>query len=184
MHKFSPEKAAGLESDERRALIPPDRTLERFGLRKGMTLADIGAGTGYFSRAGANIVGPEGRVYAAEMSERMVDYFRSQGVPPTIELKHSGEYETGFPNAVADLTLLAFVVHENVDKQRLLREADRITKPGGMVAIVEWKRQDEPMGPPKGERLGQEELLKELHGRRIREQGDLNASHYFVLIER
>ncbi len=184
MHKFSPEKAAGLENSERRALIPPDRTLVRFGLKEGMVLADIGAGTGFFSRAGAAIVGPSGRVYAAEMSEQMVAYFRSQGVPPNVELKHSDEYETHVPDAVADLTLLAFVAHENVDKQRLLNEAFRITKPGGAVAIVEWKKQDEPKGPPKEERLAQEDLLKELQGRRVTEQGDLNRSHYFVLIRR
>jgi len=182
MHKFSPDRASGLESDDRRTLIPPNDTLSRFGLKEGMVLADIGAGTGYFSRAGADIVGPHGRVYAAEMSERMVDFFRSSGIPPNVELLRSDEYDTHIPDGVADLTLIAFVMHENSDKPRLLHEARRITKPGGKIAIVEWKKQQEELGPPMEERLGLEELTSVLRPSGILEQGDLNSSHYYVLL--
>jgi len=180
MHKFSPHKAAGLEKAERHALLQPDALLRRFGLAQGMTFADIGAGTGFFSRAAAAIVGAQGRVYAAEMSADMMSTFRNFGVPENVHLVASEEYDSKIEQAAVDLTLLAFVVHENHDVPRFVQEAMRITRPGGSVLIIDWKRQGEEHGPPEVERLDQAELLRQLGAYNIKESGELNPSHYFV----
>ncbi len=180
MHKFSPHKAAGLEKAERHALLQPDALLRRFGLAQGMTFADIGAGTGFFSRAAAAIVGAQGRVYAAEMSSDMMNAFRNFGVPENVQLVASEEYNSKIEQAAVDLTLLAFVVHENHDVPRFVQEAMRITRPGGSVLIIDWKRQGEEHGPPEAERLDQAELLRQLGAYNIKESGELNPSHYFV----
>ena len=64
MHRFSPERADRLETPERYALLQPRETLLRFGLGAGMTIVDVGAGTGFFTRPAAEIVGPAGRAVA------------------------------------------------------------------------------------------------------------------------
>jgi ubiquinone/menaquinone biosynthesis C-methylase UbiE len=180
MHKFSPEKAARLENNERHAFLQPESLLRRFGLSSGMTFADIGAGTGFFSRAASVIVGESGHVYAADMSEEMLNSFRAFGLPSNVSLIHSDEYDTRITPQAANLTLAAFVAHENADLKRFLHELGRITGNGGSVLIIDWKRQSEESGPPMEERLDIEDLKKAAGDYSITAFGDLNPSHYFV----
>ncbi len=149
-----------------------------------MTFVDIGAGTGFFSREAASIVGDRGVVYALDMSEEMLGILKQRGVPKNTHVIKSDEYRLPVPDETADLTLLSTVVHENTDTPKLLSEAVRVTKRTGSVAIIEWKKQDEEIGPPKAERLGKEDLLPFLSPYDIVGQGDLNNSHYYMLIRR
>jgi len=183
MHKFSPEHFQRLESEERYKLLRPEETLRKAGLKEGMTFADIGAGTGYFTRAAAKIVGRKGRVFAVEMSEEMIGILKQRGVGGNVTIVPSKEYEIPIGRSLADLTLLAFVTHENADIPRLVGEAARVTKDGGKILILEWKKQSEEHGPPMEERLSQDELRRILRDRAILEEGSLNRSHYHIVIE-
>lgn len=149
-----------------------------------MTFVDIGAGTGFFSRAASDIVGESGRVFALDMSEAMLDILKKNGVANNVHAILTEEYLFPIEKDLSDLTLLAFVLHENTDIHMLLAEVSRVTKPSGAIAIIEWKKQDEAIGPPKDERLGQDELLPFLSSFEIAEQGDLTASHYYAIIRR
>jgi ubiquinone/menaquinone biosynthesis C-methylase UbiE len=183
MHKFDPENAARLERHERYTLIPPDATLRRLGVRNGMVVVDIGAGTGYFARAAAELVGPAGHVYAVDMAQAMLDNMRSHALPDNVDLVLSGEYFIPLPTRCADLTLLAFVVHETPDVLRLIREAARVTRPDGRILIIEWKQQVEDSGPLAEERLDQRELHRRIAGHFVvHEQGHLNPSHYYSVL--
>jgi ubiquinone/menaquinone biosynthesis C-methylase UbiE len=183
VHKFPSANWQRLESDERRKLIPPESTLRRFGLRHGMTFLDIGAGTGFFSRGAAKIVGMEGKIIAAEMSEDMIDQMKSIGVPANAEVIRSEEYAIPVNDSVADVTWIAFVTHETPDVPRFIREAARVTKRGGKIVIVDWKKQEEEHGPSREERLSQEMLRTQLGEFSIKAEGSLNPSHYYVEIE-
>jgi ubiquinone/menaquinone biosynthesis C-methylase UbiE len=181
MHKFSHHHAERLELPERYSLIPPAETLLHFGLRKGMTIADVGAGTGFFTRAASEIVGTDGTVLALDMSSEMIEFLRAQGIQSNVRLMISEEYVFPLSDRCADMTLLAFVVHETPDIPRFINEALRITKPGGTIVIIEWKKQSEERGPEKDERLDVNDLLSHLSGFSVR-SGGLNDSHYFVTI--
>ena len=184
MHKFSHHNAARLENPGRYELLQPRATLAKFGLRSGMTFVDVGAGTGFFSREASEIVGEKGIVYALDMSPEMLEILKQNGVGTNVRVMRSEEYRFPVPDGIAHLTLLSTVLHENADTRRLLAEAARVTAPAGCIAIIEWKKQDEEIGPPKSERLGREELLAALSGYEIVEQGDLNKSHYYVVVRR
>ena len=67
MHKFSPDKAFILEDDGRYVLLQPEKTLRQFGLREGMTIVDIGAGTGILSFFACQAHAK--RVYAIERTD-------------------------------------------------------------------------------------------------------------------
>jgi ubiquinone/menaquinone biosynthesis C-methylase UbiE len=183
MHKFSHHHAERLERPERYALLPPRETLLLFGLKEGMSFADIGAGTGFFSRAASEIVGAMGKVHAIDMSPEILEYLRTISPAHVIQTVHSGEYSVPLPDGVADLTLLAFVVHETPDISRFIAEALRITRRGGTVVILEWKKQNEEHGPEKEERLDMQDLLVHLSEKPVT-FGELNVSHYFVRIQR
>lgn len=181
MHKFSHHHAERLERPERYSQLPPRDTHLRYGLKEGMSFADIGAGTGFFSRAASEIVGETGRVYAVDMSREMLKYLRKHSHSPIIQTVLSGEYSIPLPDSAADLTLLAFVVHETPDIPRFITEALRITRYGGTVVILEWKKQHEEHGPPMEERLDVHDLLA--HLRHVRHESDsANDSHYCVVI--
>jgi len=179
MHKFSPENALRLERAERYTLIPPKGTLQRFGLSQGMTIADIGAGTGFFSRPAAELVGSTGTVYAVDMSREMVGTLTSLGLSPNMRTVVSQEYSVPLPDAVADIVFVSFVLHETDDRPRFLRELYRLVKPGGQLVIVEWKKQAEEHGPPMEERLSETELDVSLAEYPLLEGGQLNASHFY-----
>ncbi|MCK5572146.1 MAG: methyltransferase domain-containing protein [Bacteroidetes bacterium] len=183
MHKFSPDKAKKLERPERYRLLPPGETLVRFGARKGMTIVDVGAGTGFFARAAAKIVGHRGKVIAADISEEMLGFMQESGLPENVQPVRSQEYSIPVPDAEADMVLAAFVVHEADDRARFLRELMRLLKPGGRLLIIEWKKQDEEHGPPEGERLDEQDLDASLASFRAVDKGSLNESHYYRVLE-
>ena len=148
-----------------------------------MTFADVGAGTGFFAREASTIVGPKGRVLAVEMSAAMIDQMNAIGVPTNMQIIQSTEYSIPVDDSSADLTWISFVTHETSDVPLFVRDAARITKEGGKIVIVDWKKQDEERGPAKEERLSQEELKKRLMKFKILEEGSLNPSHYYFVIE-
>ena len=182
MHKFQPENASRLENEERHALLKPDTLLRQFGLEEGMDFLDIGSGTGFFSRAASRIIGENGKVYSADISEKMLDAFRSYGVPKNVHLILSNEYEIPLSSALTDMALFAFVLHESKDIRRSVIEAARIIKPEGRIVIIEWKRQLEEHGPPIDDRISLNDLLTEVHGFKIISSGDLNPSHYYCIL--
>ena len=183
MHKFSPQNSERLEHEERYSLLQPEQTLRRFGLREGMTFLDIGAGTGFFSRAASKIVSGTGTVYAADISTEMITAFRRHGIPKNVHLIHSKEYHVPLQRADADVTLLAFVLHETPQIPKFLSEVKRLTRFGGHIAILEWKKQAEESGPPMEERIDPDSLRTHLRGFKVLEQADLNPSHYYCILQ-
>jgi ubiquinone/menaquinone biosynthesis C-methylase UbiE len=114
----------------------------------------------------------------------LIEYVRQRGIPPNVALLHCSEYSIPLPDRSADFALLAFVLHENAEKDRFLNEIFRVLAPGGRMLILEWKRQVEEHGPPPGERLGETELDHLLSRFMLLEGGSLNSSHYYRLIQK
>ena len=136
----------------RRCLVPLNAA------QPGDTVADIGAGTGYFSLPIAEAVGPEGKVYAVDAQAEMLSLpeaeDRSGRHTGTSSLVHATAEKTGLPSSSCDLYLLANVWHELDDCDAAVREARRALKPGGNVAILDWRPDVEPEhGPPLAHRL-------------------------------
>lgn len=182
MHRFAPERADRLEAPERHALLQPRETLLRFGLKAGMTFIDVGAGTGLFTRPAAEIVGSGGRAVAVDSSGAMLEYLRAKTGTHRIETVESTDYEIPLEDGLADLVLVAFVLHETEDRKRFLTELRRLLKPAGRILILEWSKVDEEQGPPRDERLSPEDLADDLRTLDVLEQGDLSASHYALVV--
>lgn len=155
-HKFDAARMARLESEERRRTLDPERALEALELCVGETFLDLGAGPGFFSLPAAAVVGPAGRVLAVDVSPQMVERVRQRAEENGlghVEAILSHESQVPLSDEAADALLLSNVLHEAAEPRRLLAEAHRLLKPGGRLAVIEWKKERTEHGPALEDRL-------------------------------
>lgn len=158
-HKFPVEHRRSLESEERKSYLDPTTILREAGVRRGMRVADVGAGIGFFALPAAALVGPRGHVYAVDVSPEMLDDLRKKVVrerAANLTALRSTEDRIPLSDAAVDLVFLACVLHE-LDGPGTLSECRRILTPDGRLAIVDWKKEDMEFGPPKAHRLDEAE---------------------------
>lgn len=181
--RFPAERWARLVSEERHALLDPQRFVDRLGVRPGDAVADLGAGPGFFTMPLAERVGPSGRVYAVDVSPEMVRILRERGLPPQVHAEVSEENRFPIPDAVVAVALLGFVLHEISDPTPFLADVRRILAPGGRLVVLEWVPRVEDQGPPLHERLSVEASTRLLadSGFDVIERGEANASNYFLI---
>src|ERR1039458_5222318 len=150
--RFSDAHAHRLDDAAHRAWLPPAAGLGAMARHSGETVADVGAGTGYFSLPLAQAVGPQGRVYAVDAQEEMLSLLRQKLDEFTlsiVELIHAEADNTGLPASCCDLVFAANVWHEFDDHAAVLREFARVLKTDGRIAILDWRTDVLPEhGPP------------------------------------
>jgi ubiquinone/menaquinone biosynthesis C-methylase UbiE len=182
---FDPAHMAKLDSPGRRKMLPPEAILSGFSLTEGETMVDVGAGTGFFALPAAAVVGPTGRIVAVDQSEEMVEELArrvTQAELDNISVHVSSGYDFGIGSDIADMVLIATVLHEVDDKPRMLGEALSVLKTGGRVGIVEWRAEEMDRGPRLDERLTSTEtisLLQEV-GFQSTRAWELNESFYLT----
>lgn len=183
MHKFNPENIGRLIGEERERELPPETFLINHGLKEGMVFTDIGCGPGFFSIPAAKIVGNKGTVFAVDLQEEMLEEIKKRTASQNIFFLKSEENTIPIENKKTDLLLLAFVLHETIDKVTFLKELRRIIKEGGKALIIDWEKKEEERGPPFQDRLERSEAVKliEETGFTIEKISSLcNGSHYCV----
>lgn len=156
---FDTRRAYKLDDPGRIRELKPYKLLEsQAGVIKGMTGIDLGSGTGAFALPMAELVGSEGKVYAVDNSARMLEHIRLKNPPPNLMPVFSDVEHTGLNDQMADLCLLAFILHEVKKPGNLIAEAFRLLKPGGRIVIVEWNADLDSPGPPRRKRISQEQI--------------------------
>jgi SAM-dependent methyltransferase len=138
------EGAPWLERPSRAGEERPDLLVEELHLQPGMTVADIGAGSGYLSRRMTPIVGP-GRVFAVDVQPQMVALLAELSQKP--EFKNLVPIQGDIDNvklqrASIDLAVLVDVYHELAYPFEVMRSLIRALKPGGRVVLVEYRGED------------------------------------------
>ncbi len=160
-HKFNPERMAMLVSPERHQRQPPERLLRAIGVAVGERVADIGCGPGFYSLPAAHLVGSTGTVYALDLEEAMLSTVRArateQGIT-NVETLRSEESRLPLADGSVDVVLVANVLHECADRGAFLREVRRVLVDGGRLAVIEWRKEPMPMGPPLSERMTVEDV--------------------------
>ncbi len=174
-------------------LINPFKLLERVGIRRGWQVADLGCGsTGHFVIPAAQMVGPEGKVYAVDIRRDVLEhvdrmarreqFFNIQTVWSDMDVFGATRIEPG----ILDLCLLINNLYVSTNRPALLREISRLTKPGGRVLVVEWKASATPIGPPVDHRLTAEQSRAICHSPYLEylDEIDVGHSHYGLMYER
>ena len=139
------EAADWLERPERVTEEQPDQLVSLLGLRRGQTVADIGAGTGYFSRRMAQAVGPTGKVLAEDVQPEMITLLTNLtirlGLTNIIPVLGTTT-DPRLPAASVDLALMVDVYHEFDLPYEMSQAICLALKPGGLLVLVEYRGED------------------------------------------
>jgi ubiquinone/menaquinone biosynthesis C-methylase UbiE len=138
------EGAAWLDRAERAQEERPDVLVKELHLTPGMTVADIGAGSGYLAKRIAPIVAP-GRVLAVDVQPQMVELLKSLSAQPGLKnivpILGSPD-DTHLPAESIDLAVMVDVYHELSFPYEVVRSILSALKPGGRLVFVEYRGED------------------------------------------
>ena len=138
------EGAAWLERPDRETEEAPTKAIAALKLQPGQTVADIGAGSGYYSMLLSAAVGPRGRVYATDIQPEMLALIRDKvdkARVSNVELVLGTATESRLPDAALDLALMVDVYHELAQPQAFLRSLKRAIKPDGRLVLIEFRKE-------------------------------------------
>ena len=137
--------AAWLERGERQQEERGDLLLRELGLKPGMTVADVGAGTGYYARRMAPLVGSGGEVLAVdvqpEMIQMLTELAKKAGINNIKPVLSTQDNVKLAENSV-DLAIMVDVYHELEFPFEVMQSLVRAIKPGGRVVFVEYRAED------------------------------------------
>jgi ubiquinone/menaquinone biosynthesis C-methylase UbiE len=137
--------AAWLERPEREAEESPSKAIAALNIRPGEVIADIGAGSGYYSVRLARAVGASGRVYATDIQPEMLAMLKKRlenDAVSNVELVLGTETETRLPDAAIDLAIMVDVYHELSQPQAFLKSIRRALRKDGRLVLVEFRKED------------------------------------------
>ena len=168
---------AELESPDRAGWQQPARVVETLRLRAGMTVADVGAGTGYFARRFAAAVGPTGKVLALDIEPEMLEELPRRAPDATnIETRRAEPADPGLAPASVDVVFICDTGHHLHDRVRYYGKLRRALRRGGRLVLVDFYKRPLPVGPPVQEKLSRAETQREAEAAGFR----LRASHTFL----
>lgn len=137
--------AAWLDRPEREAEEAPSKAIAALGLPKGAVVADVGAGSGYYTVLLARAVGPTGRVVATDLQPGMLDILRGKVARErlsNVEVVQGRADDPVLPPARFDLILMVDVYHELASPQVFVRKLKQALKPGGRLVLIEFRLED------------------------------------------
>jgi ubiquinone/menaquinone biosynthesis C-methylase UbiE len=147
--RFAPvmghQGASWLDREERDIEEAPDRALDALDLRKGSTVADIGAGSGYMTIRLSQRVGPAGRVYAEDIQPEMISLLNARLAKSKLTNVTAilGRIDDPMlPAGTIDLALLVDVYHEFSEPQKMLRGLRAALKSNGRLVLLEYRKED------------------------------------------
>ena len=155
---------AAFETPERAEWQKPEEVIEFLGDLHGKTVMDIGSGTGYFSsrlvRAGAKVI-------CADIDERFLNYIRERAIreefqEEKIELRHVLHDSPQLKENEVDLVLIVNTYHHIEDRVSYLKEVLNGLKPNGKLTIIDFNKEELPVGPPVEMKLTPNQIIREL----------------------
>lgn len=182
--RFDPKKADKLFAEERRKLIPAESVLEYLQVKQEDTVADLGAGNGYFTIPMAKKT--EGTVYAVDIEPKMLELLKANAEDEqltNVEYVVSDLESIQLGDNAVNKVFVSFVIHEVTDIDKALREMKRILKPNGEMVLLEWEAVETESGPPLHHRIPSEKMVDILKKNGLQaEIIHLNTANYLVKI--
>lgn len=187
-HRFDDAEkwAKQFDKPERDVWQKPDQVIDALRLPKNATVADVGAGTGYFSARIAKKI-PEGRIYSADIEPDMVRYLgeraKKDGLTNLLPVQASAT-SPNLPEPV-DLIMYVDAYHHVGNRVEYYSKLRTSLKPDGRLVIIDF-RADTPDGPPKEHRVALEKSTEELKtaGYTLVETFDFLPRQYFAVFKK
>ncbi len=157
--------ASWLDRPERESEEDPEALLDALGTLKAMTVADVGAGSGYFAFRLARRVGTAGRVLAVDIQDEMLQIIRRRAAQRKIDnVKpiRGTIQDPGLAPESVDLALLVDVYHELSHPWEMIRGIHRALKPGGRLVLVEYRAEDPAVPILRLHKMSQDQVRREI----------------------
>jgi ubiquinone/menaquinone biosynthesis C-methylase UbiE len=179
--------SAWLSREERWIEEKPQLLFDALSIRRGMTVADVGAGTGFMTMQLARQVGRRGLVVASDLQSEMLDTLLDRpNLPDNIVAVLSSPVDPGLAPNTFDLILMVDVYHEAPRPDLLLKGLRRALKPNGRLALVEYRKEDPQVPIDPRHKMSARQVIRELHANRFRlvqQFEHLPWQHLFIFIK-
>jgi precorrin-6B methylase 2 len=179
------EGAAWLERDTREQEENTKLAISKLPITATDAIADIGAGTGYFTFPIAAKV-PKGKVYAVEIQQRAVDYLKARAKElglNNVAVVKGGTTSPNLPDNSIDLAFMVDVYHELAYPHEMLQAIKRALKPGGKLLLIEYRGEDPAVDIKPLHKMGVPQVNKELKAngfRPVSGEGFLPIQHFLI----
>ncbi len=187
-HKFDPANLDKLRDPDRLESQNPDSIWNRLAETEIATLVDIGSGLGFFAVPFSRRM-PHGILYACDLLQEMIGHLRE-----VLRVEHADnvfplkmeEVRVPLRDGIADAVFMANLHHELEHPLDSLAECRRLLRPGGRLAIVDWKPEPTPTGPPVEVRVPESKVTEQLAARGYRDTvaHPILPYHYFLIATR
>jgi len=189
MHRLHNDPKAyigALEDPQRDAYQKPHEVVHALGLKPGEIIADIGAGSGYFTFHLARHVGEKGKVYAVDVSPDMILHvnrrireFKMNNVVSVL----ADSDDPLLPDQSVNRFFICDVWHHIDNQTKYLSLMKKMLKPGGEVVIIDFHKKEFPVGPPMKMKIAREDVIKRLesNGYRLTKEHTFLPYQYFLV---
>ncbi len=184
-HHFKPEQ---FEKDERAQWQKVDEVIGAMGLKPGQSIADIGGGSGYFSRPFAKVVGETGVVYCCDIATNLLDYLHETAKKENLNnivTVYCALDRPMLPPKSVDFIFFCNTNHHLRDRVEYYRGLLPLIREGGKIVVVDWKNIRQKVGPPPGHTKPKSVVLEEMDeaGWRLVCEETILEYQYFLIFE-
>ncbi len=141
---MGPGGSAWLERKERRQEENTDQAIDSIQLAPAATVADIGAGTGYYTFR-LSRKAPKGRIYAVEVQDAMIRMLKGRKkslADSCVVVVKGSSLSPNLPDSSIDLAIMVDVYHELLNPREMLQAIKKSLKPGGRILLIEYRGED------------------------------------------
>ena len=189
MHRLHNDPKAyigALEDPQRDAYQKPHEVLTALSLKPGEVIADIGAGSGYFTFPIAHHLGPEGKVYAVDVSPDMILHLnrRIRDLKTTNVVSVLADPDDPLlPEQSVNRFFICDVWHHVENPSKYLGMIKKVLKPGGQVIMIDFHKKELAFGPPMEMKIAREDLIKQMesNGFRLAKEHSFLPYQYFLV---
>jgi arsenite methyltransferase len=178
----SEEYARVLDDPKRDAWQMPHEVIVALNLRKDESIADIGAGTGYFAKRFARHAGT---VFAVDVDAKLLEQ-AAREAPGNLKTVLAAPDDPRLPANSVDTIFFCDVIHHIDKRESYYPKLGRALKPGGRIVVIDFHKRESPVGPPLSMRLSKEEVEGEFSRAGFRKTSEiaLLPYQYFLVFER
>ncbi len=172
--------------------LNPQKILAELEIQAPAKIADFGCGHGYFSIPLAKIVGDEGLIYAVDVLQdalnEVISKAQGLGIKNIETIRGNLEIPGGskIPDNSCDMVLLANILYQSQKKADIIKEANRVVRPGGNLTIIDWQTTGQNLTADSGWRISQEEAqrLAEENNFSLERTFDAGQYHYGLVFKK
>jgi precorrin-6B methylase 2 len=164
-HVMGPGGIPWLNRPERESEENPTKCIAALELKPGDVVADLGAGSGYYTFKMAPIVGEKGKILAVEIQDEMIAELKKRidkNKVANVETVKCTESDPMLPEAGVDIVLMVDVYHEIAFPYEVMTAIRKALKPGGRMVFIEYRKEDPKVPIKEVHKMSIEQLKKEM----------------------